>query len=532
MSKKKSVKRPTKRVRLSETDDSYQSANQIPPNQSYIQTQQTFPDANQPQGGTQSQPVEEPTRVYPSVGIGISRDSVTNQPYLHKEPIGSSGTQSYSGYPREEYLDKLLGYQKAQVFDQMKRGDSAVKMCLSAVKNPIKAATWDVEPANAEDPDSVNHADFIKFALFKDSNKPWDEFVSEALTLIEQGFSAFEIIDKVVLNDPVWGHYIGIKSLSWRSQKTIQRFYLDGQTGELTGLMQLAYGDVARNVTIPAAFLLLFTMDKEGSNYEGISMLRPCYGPWWRKDTYLKINAIGIEKFAIPTPFIEVPDGKQNSSEYDSLIAALQIYTTHQANYLAYPQGWKIDLKPTNYDPQKVEASIDNEDKRITQAFLGNFLTLGQSSSSSGNRSLSEDLSAIFLGSIEYIANELASTINKVLIKRLVDLKFGPQSEYPTLKASGITDKAGLEFAQLLKALADSQYITPDDNTEEHLRKRVGLPKMSKIGQRAVKSVGASGSAGPANPDFTQASEGSLLNRIKLAEKRRLESKTSKNNKS
>lgn len=508
-------------------NSAYGLTNQIPPAQSglFPEVDPIAPGAPQ-YGVSQQQPVQDPAKVYPSSGQGLSRAQTQGRPYLHNAPIGSTGTISFSGYPREDYLDKMMGRRKSELFDQMKRSDSAVKMCLSAVKNPIKSATWEVESADSTNPDYVTHAQYANFILFENMDKPWDEFISEALTCIEQGHSVFEIIDKVGLDHETWGNYIGIKALGFRSQKTIERWYLDGDDGELTGIMQLSYGDVARNVTIPGAFLLVFSIDKEGSNYEGISMLRPCYGPWWRKDNYMKINAIGIEKFAIPTPFVEVPEGKETGSQYESLITALEIYTSHQSNYLTYPQGWKIDVKTNSYDPSKVESSIDNEDKRIAKAFLGNFLELGMGGAGTGNRAMSADLSAFFLGSVEYIANEIAANLNKYIIKRTIDLKFGPQAKYPKLKASGITDKAGLEFGQLLKALADSQYITPDDPTEDHLRKRVGLPKMSKLGQRAVKSVGGAGVGGPANPGFTQASEAKdLIERMRLAELRRQKNK-------
>jgi hypothetical protein len=74
-----------------------------------------------------------------------------------------------------------------------------------------------------------------------------------------------------------------------------------------------------------------------------------------------------------------------------------------------------------------------------------------------------------------------------------------------------------------MKAFADAQYITPDDILEEHLRKRVGVPKMSLKGQRAVKAVGAAGVDGAANPTYKQMSESrfNLLERMRLAEFRR-----------
>lgn len=437
---------------------------------------------------------------------------------VHTDRIGSSGTISFTGYPTEDYLAVMKGKAKASIFDQMRRSDPQVKMCLNAVKNPIRAADWSINPAEDND-EEKNIAGLVEHVLLNQMDRPFGKFISEALTCIEFGHSVFEITNKVVENDPLYGTFIGIKDLGWRSPKTIERWNLDPQTDRLQSIMQLAYGDTSRFVTIPGDFLLVFSMEKEGSNYEGISMLRPCYGAWYRKDLYHKLNAIGIEKFAIPTPIGTIPTGQQNSDQMDHFIQALEDYTTHEQAYLTLPEGWKLDLKTNAYDPQKVEGSIDNEDKRMVKAFLANFLELGISTSG-GSRALSEDLSAFFLGGIEYIAKEICDEVNLTLIPLIVKQNFGERAKYPTIKASGISDRMGQEFGNLLKALADAQYITPDDELEELLRKRLKFPKMSLQGQRAVLSKGSLGTTGPANPQDPTAAP-TLSEKIKMAEDRR-----------
>lgn len=59
---------------------------------------------------------------------------------VHYNDLGSSGTQSYSGYPSEEYLAKIRMQQGADIYDQMRRSDPNVVMVLSAVSNLIKGA--------------------------------------------------------------------------------------------------------------------------------------------------------------------------------------------------------------------------------------------------------------------------------------------------------------------------------------------------------------------------------------------------------
>lgn len=414
---------------------------------------------------------------------------------------GASGTSIYGGYIQEEYLTELQGYAGAVKYDEMRRSDSQLKMCLKAVTDSIKSATFDVEPGT-EDEIGQMIADFVEYILFEGMDDTFNQFLGEALTMVPFGYSLHEMIDKVVVNHPEWGTHNAIKALAWRSQKTIHRFNIDPATGKLMTVTQYAYGDMQKMVDMNAENLLIFSLDREGANYEGISMLRTCYGNYFRKDFYLKMNAIGIERFAVPTPTVDVPAGAQGTDQYAALIEALEIYTTHQANYLTKPKDWVMTFNNGIYDPEKVEKSVDAEDRRMVKSFLANFLELG-SGSSGGAYALSNDLSDFFLNGIKHVAGQVVEGLNKIVIPRMVKMNFGPQACYPTLKVSGIDDKIGAEFATMLKDLASSKYIKPDDQLEEHLRKRMGLPKVSLIGQREQPIPMAPGMPGapPADPN-------------------------------
>ncbi len=419
----------------------------------------------------------------------IEKEQTNEIPDFHHTPTGSTGTEIFGGYFEEDYLDALRNNERADVFDKMRRSDPQVKMCLSAVKNPIKSSNIEIIPAG-DDFYYHNDARLIEKILFESMATPFPRFLSEALTMIEFGYSMFEVTHKNFINSPVkdsegttiLNSYTGIRNISWRSPKTIDRWNLNHETGDLESVLQLAYGDLGRDVIIPAKYLLLFTLEREGSNYEGISLLRPCYGNWWRKNNYNKINAIGIEKFAVPTPIATIPQGKQSSTQYAKLITALEKYTTHQSNYLIKPEGFDIDLNTNTYDPSKVEVSIENEDKRMVKAFLANFLELGMGGT--GSYALSNDLSDFFLTGLEFIAKEIAEQLNKNLIPDLVKMNFGPRDKYPTIQFNGISDKAGKEMADILGTLTSAQIITPDDNLEKHLRKRLGITEMSEEGRR------------------------------------------------
>jgi hypothetical protein len=58
------------------------------------------------------------------------------------------------------------------------------------------------------------------------------------------------------------------------------------------------------------------------------------------------MQAIGIEKYAIPTPIGTIPEGKQNSDQVANFEAALQNFTAHEKSYILKPPGdWAYRLR-------------------------------------------------------------------------------------------------------------------------------------------------------------------------------------------
>lgn len=445
------------------------------------------------------------------------------------KPVGASGTELFSGYFSEEYLQLLRGRRGAKVWDEIRRSESQVAMLLNAVMNPIKAGTWEFEAADSTlVPDAEKHKELVEYCLKEMVD--FETFLHEVLTMLIFGYSLFEVINNVVIGHPKFGTFNGLKALAFRSQKTIEQWIVDRETGDLKSVKQYVQGDLALDrsalVEMDAAFLLVFTLNKEGDNYEGISALRAMYGAWFRKNLYLKIAAIGVEKAAIGTPIGTMPSGKITKEQEDSFKEVLSNFTAHEAAYLLIPAGYDIKVVTNNFDPDKLKQLIVFENTEMINALVANFLALG-TNGGGGAFALGTDLSDFFLSGIQIYANIVAGVANRKLIPTMVKLNYGEQQAYPKLKATGINDKAGKELAEILKTLADSQTIKPDDKLDEFVRKQYKLPKADPSTAREVKAVGALGvdpnAPAPAGPS-RQFSE----RRIKLAESWRTQWKNSK----
>lgn len=384
---------------------------------------------------------------------------------------GSAGTEIYGGYISEEPLKELQGKQGAIQYDKMRRSDGNITMILRAIKLPIRSATWSIHP-NDESEEAKAQVELFKHVLFNDLGKPWTRFTGEALTFVDFGYSLFEKTFKPVLAHPKFGPYIGIKSLGFRGQRSIERWLVD-PAGKLLSVEQLCDGDTARLVSIDNDYLIRFCPEQEGDNFEGISFLRACYGSWFRKNLYLKLLAAGIEKYAIPVPILTVPSGKENSVEYENALRVLRQYTSNQTNYITKPAGWDIDIKVTTLDPAKIRESVKDENQEMVNSVLASFLLLGQTGS--GSYSLGSTLGDFFGTAVQFIGDHICEVINRELLPDLAKLNFGTELKC-TLKVEGIKDSASSAFAEILDKLIKSGSVITDPELEKFVREKFKLP--------------------------------------------------------
>ena len=407
-------------------------------------------------------------------------------------PLSSSGTAISGGAYEEEYLEALKGTAGLQIYDEMRRKDTQIKMLLSAVKFPILSGVFEIRPAIEGDPIAENHAKFIEFVL-NNMDRPLSQLKNELLTMLVFGAACFERIHKIVAEpfmiegSVVLPSFIGLSEMRLINAKTIDKYnFVDKK---LESIDQIATGTLENKATIPVQFLDFFVLDKEGDNYSGISLIRPCYGPYFRKNMYLKLNAIGIEKFAIGIPVGTIPEGQENTKNRTTFENALADFCTHQSNYLIKTEGYEVDIKFNSYDPAKVELSIDNEDKRMAKSFLASFLELGLTTG--GSQALSSDLSTFFRSSLEYIIEIIEQEFNHVIIPELIKLNFPDVMQFPYLYITGVTDTSGIELATIMEKLTGSGNVVPDMSLEEYLRKVYGLPDKSDEPNKVVSATPA-----------------------------------------
>lgn len=417
---------------------------------------------------------------------------------------GYTGSSIYAGYFSEEYLTDWDNVDSLNTFEKMRRSDSQIKMILRAVKNPIRSAKF-AHFSEAENDADQKIVDFLDWAWFGNPLFRFSQWLGEALTFLDFGFSIHE--KKFALYEHKdFGPVHTIAGLGYRKQTTIESWDVQGRKG-LQGVRQLAFGDTVDgqgDVYLPVDSLSLLTNEREGDNWEGVSLLRSCYGAWLRKNLFLKLVAIGIEKAAIGTPIGKYPRGAESTEDKDEFISTLRNFAMHQSSFIVTPQNYEVDIVKIPFDADKVKAAIEYEDVQIAKTILFQFLELG-TNSGSGSYALGSDLSDFALSALQFVGDYIAESMDEIN-RDLVRWNFGDIDAMPKCKCSGINQKAGKELSEILEKIVSAQIVRPDDRLEAHIREVYNLPmaETSREDEAKEQIAKAPGESVPAKPEATK----------------------------
>jgi len=389
--------------------------------------------------------------------------------------IGRSGTLVTSETVQNDYLQALIGNPGQIVFADMLLSDSQVRKNYHAVSNPIKSADWDIEPAS-EDPKDIEVAALIKQIIFKDLPEGFIAKLDEILTFPWHGHAVFEVIH-VNKNDKVFGPYTGLLNLAYRDQRTLDKWKFSKE-GLLEEIHQKQSGDIEIDAWMPADSLMIFYNEKKG-NDTGYPFCRMLYGNYKRKLLYKQLQAIGMERAALPVPHAKLPPGVDfESDEYKAIVEQLEAFTQAESAYFITPDGYDLVYNTTNtFNPAHAQIAIKAENEEMVGAIVAMFLEMGIGGNAAVGSSTAESVK-FFTAGLKYLANKIADPFNLKLIPSLVAMNFGDTVEVmPKLVHSGIDEKAGAELMAVVTGYVEKGVITPDEQLEDHIRKVHGLPK-------------------------------------------------------
>jgi hypothetical protein len=390
--------------------------------------------------------------------------------------VGSSGTNISYGISSEDFNSKFNGTDTATICDKMRKTDATVSAVLKAIKLPILAAEKTIVPVD-ESKEEQDIAEEVSRQLLEELEGGFDNFLREALTYQDFGHSAFEKVYTIQEGT------IALKKLAPRVQSSIYRWAIgDLPTG--SGITQILpttpeeREGMTTTPEIPMWKLVVFVNEKEGDNWQGISILRSAYKHWFFKDTLYRIDGIKHERGAGVLE-ITLPDGS-NDNDMAQAQELGKNFKMNESSYIIKPSSeWKINMLSDGIKDQSsaLVSSIQHHDTMIVKNVLAQFLNLGEGKT--GSFALSKDQSSFFLLSLESIANYMEDIINKTVVEEIVRLNFGERDSYPKFSFSSIAEIDIEKMSTTLEKLINSNLVAVTDKMKVWTHKNFGLPELT-----------------------------------------------------
>lgn len=392
------------------------------------------------------------------------------------------------------------------VYDAMRRTDGQVAGMLRAQTLPILAANWDLDTEGVRE-EVVN---LVRSEIGLSEGKQarrrrrregivWKEHLKNALLCLPFGHMAFEQVYQVGPPTPgqenigMDGTVVHLRKLSPRMPGTLTEIRV-ARDGGLAGVSQLPIElspGQYQEVFIPVDRLVFYSLDREGADWTGTSVLRPAYKHWFIKDMLLKISAQVIERNGMGVPVMTYNDAQPGATRSE----AIQVVSEFKAGASAgvvKPEGTTFELVGVSGSTADALPLINLHDQSMTKSSLAMFLDLGHDS---GARSLGDTFVDFFTDSLQAVADFIAETATEHIIRDLVELNYGPDEPYPILTPGDLANNKTVT-ATVLASLTSAGLITADGKLEEHLRSSLNLPAADVATARPAPGAPAAGAPG------------------------------------
>lgn len=447
-----------------------------------------------------------------------------------------------------EYNPDLQRFAAIDVYERMRRSDPSVRETLWHMFGPIINAVWTIEPPDDPSPDEREQAEFVRAALFEWIEQPWVEILEHTLSYLTFGHSVFEPVFQAVTrsltvrqptggstnqddsnpsdsgtgNDeegvaaselpavPKQGGVVEIpiplppdtetkvlperqfttwRKFSPRLPKTLWKWNVD-EYSDLVSVTQTTWVTLTdgsqgyRVVDIPAENLMIFTHEKWGEEWTGISLLRSAYKPWVMKEMIEKIAGVAYERHGVGYLIGYIPRERENDDGLRTQMGQM-LQELRQDAYAVMPgpkqmsgttgnQGYLVEILTPPKGIPNFEPILTYYRGEIAGAMLARFKELGHAST--GSRATADVQSAVWYNALHACARYIESRFN-VAIRQLVDLNYTGAKRYPKLKAAGIEARNLLEFAQAVALLVEAEILAPDLSTRQWARASIDAPR-------------------------------------------------------
>lgn len=384
----------------------------------------------------------------------------------------------------------LTGRLKHIAYDEMAKTSASVKSLLMFLALPIRSAGWGLNPRE-DSPVARAIADMVAWNLgLEDHEGELDYSFDELLQMLLKApqFGAmfaelvwFEEAGSVVRE---WRDADGdshlvrpLDRIAPRSPTSISGVRMD--KGRVVELRQ----DLPDTKPIPGEKLVYVVFEREGDHWDGVSMLRPAWFPWYLQKNLLTSAGISWDRYAGGTPVVWHPDNDEGEAKGREIGRGLQ---HHERSYVHLPKPEGLPKEEADYWIELLDGARTIGDptpllqfcsEQIAEAGLQQFTKLG--TTATGSRAVGDVQIDPFYLAVNALADYLRREISRQIIRPLVRMNFGQEAldRYaPILTVSRIHVRSIETMSKAISLLNDAGFMFTDREAQNDVRDLLGLP--------------------------------------------------------
>jgi len=393
-------------------------------------------------------------------------------------------------------------------FERMVETDETVAVGIQFIISSVLMKLGEYQHENEKITDFVNQN-------FEEMQGNLHTACEDILSAIWNGYSGTEIVWKAS------GSNIVLNRLATYHPKTIY-INVDRQTGEYQGFKQWRWF-AGSPIDIPVEKSILYSHNARFGNHYGKSILKPARKNWLLKDPILKMWARALDRFGTPLMTILTPDELIDDPDNPGNQINQMEWAKRQLDNLQSRTGIVLRSSASNEGETKVEAvtnggsgigesfekAIQYLNKMILRSMLVPSLVFDEGGRS-GSYALGQSHFGIFNLGVTNIYNGLTEALLEQLVRRLVDINFGPQNDYGSFIENEIESEDIRILFEGFVQLTNSGYMDPQVQEDfDAVRLKMGLPQRKVVTKdeqmvQAKENAYARYTSGDIGDPFTQ----------------------------
>ena len=435
----------------------------------------------------------------------ISTDEIPTQ----RAPLGEMGVTGTANYGGLLYVEENANLRGSLAYgipgsttwgwwEHAARTNPACSMALEKVTSPLLDARYQFVAPDGKEGEVSEEIIAACTQAFTEWLEPGiaEIAVSAAWTCLSSGFA---------LNEAVWdAHPTGLvypRRLPERLPSSLSPQPWKQEKGELVSIEQIAPSDDGtgawKTVLLPSSKVLLFSHQRQGNNYAGFSAFRSVYQHVRTMEMLVKLVGLTLQREGAGIPIAEVKDAstKLTSESRQKLEQFLANLTVHENASAVMPVG--VELKWL-YSPGANKGHVVDAYNALAlivlQTLQAQQMVLGvQNTGSRAVGQIHVDASRTYVQKVvallEGVFNGQGQRPYTGVVRRFVDLNFGPQKAYPRLRITLKKEELDVgTFATAAQSAQSAGFITITHADENAVREKLGLGPIDEEEREAEKA--------------------------------------------